>query len=37
MIADRKIRYGNGNVSSREKIFKDYYPFVMASSGDCII
>lgn len=34
LVADRKVRYGNGNVASREKIFKDYHPFVIASSGD---
>lgn len=28
MIADRKIGYGNGNVPSREKIFKDYHPLL---------
>jgi 20S proteasome alpha/beta subunit len=27
LVADRKIRYGNGNVTSRDKIFKDYHPF----------
>lgn len=37
LVADRKVRYGNGNVSSREKIFKDYHPYVIASSGDVSI
>jgi 20S proteasome alpha/beta subunit len=31
LVADRKVIYGNGNVVSREKIFKDYHPFVIAS------
>jgi 20S proteasome alpha/beta subunit len=34
LVADRKVRYGNGNVAYREKIFMDYYPYVIASSGD---
>lgn len=34
LVGDRKVRYGNGNVVSREIIFKDYHPFVIESSGD---
>ena len=36
LVADRKVRYGNGNVNYREKIFKDYHPYVVASSDDKI-
>ena len=37
IVADRKVRYENGNVVSREKIFKDFHPYVIASSGDTMI
>ena len=33
LIADRKVTYDNGNVTSEDKIFCEYYPFVIASSG----
>ena len=33
LIADRKIIEENGNEISEEKIFMDYYPFVLACSG----
>lgn len=36
LVADRKIIYGNGNVRSKEKIFKDYHPYVIAASGETI-
>jgi 20S proteasome alpha/beta subunit len=34
LAADRKVIHPNGNIESREKIFKDYHPFVLASSGN---
>ncbi len=34
LVSDRKVIYHNGNVASREKIFLDYYPFIIGSSGD---
>ena len=33
LIADRKVTYENGNVNSEDKIFREYYPFVIGSSG----
>lgn len=33
LIADRKVTYDNGNINSEEKIFCDYSPFVVCSSG----
>jgi hypothetical protein len=37
LVADRRVIYDNGNVKSEEKIFRDYYPFVVASSGSTIL
>jgi 20S proteasome alpha/beta subunit len=36
LVADRKVICNNGSVESREKIFKDYHPFVVASSGSTL-
>jgi len=33
LVADRKVSYDNGNIMPEEKIFMDYHPFVVASSG----
>ena len=33
LIADRKVTHENDNVTSEEKIFYEYHPFVIASSG----
>ena len=33
LIADRKVTYENGDVKSENKIFCEYNPFVIASSG----
>ena len=33
LIADRKVTYENGNVNREDKIFCEYPPFVIASSG----
>jgi 20S proteasome alpha/beta subunit len=37
LVADRTVIYDNGNVMSKEKIFCDYYPFVVASSGSTML
>ena len=34
LVADRKVICYNRNVTSREKIFKDFHPYVIAASGD---
>jgi 20S proteasome alpha/beta subunit len=36
LVADRKVICNNGGVESREKIFKDYHPFVVASAGSTL-
>jgi 20S proteasome alpha/beta subunit len=33
LAADRRVLYADGSIESREKIFKDFHPFVVASSG----